>query len=254
MDPKFFLLDNTFEHGCLASNSDIDIVTSIDPEILLTEAIAGLADKAYCVMIWNYDANCFSTFWMSKDLTKYVQIDISNDLGGESEYGIVFRLLLPRARKGKMYKIMTDEDYYMYKEIKNWKKKVTLEFSGLLAGQEWMGKFTTIRVCNEFNRAVAGKVSPVSQCIRYGRRAVRLASRIRRKPGLCLYTEIDIDLELWRNFMPRLIHIKINDVRRFFFKMYTWLPFVVVLQSASSDPIEHQLEANQAKILEKFLR
>lgn len=106
-----------------AIDSDIDIAVDRPAyEVVGRLADAVSAADLQLVLVWPYDTNALTTFWLSQGCAAGVQLDVLHDPDGANSYSLRTGAALGRTERGDRWLRLAREVEYLYLLSKRWAK------------------------------------------------------------------------------------------------------------------------------------
>ena len=117
--------------GVITSDVDIVVGQPFHETLATLRKVAGESD-AGLVLVWPYDANSLSTFWMTRDLRGGVQIDLLRDPAGKGKYGLRTDVALQHCQPGQRWMTLSPPVQRLYQLSKKWDKQDTAKLHELV--------------------------------------------------------------------------------------------------------------------------
>jgi hypothetical protein len=112
---EFTVLHREHEIATESVTSDIDIATSVEPDVVMSEMRTGLAGvDLRPVMRWPYDRNSVTYFLANSDASVGAQLDLVHDPTGRGRYGFRTPALIDRAVDGTRWSRLHPDDELLY--------------------------------------------------------------------------------------------------------------------------------------------
>lgn len=128
-------------------DSDVDVAVGRPAtEVALNIASAVRHAGVGLALIWPYDSNSLTTFWLTRDCKAGAQLDLLNDPDGEGRYGIRTDAALRRAERGARWLRLPPEIEALYLLSKRWVKGDIGRIGGLLGN---VGNESAISLADE---------------------------------------------------------------------------------------------------------
>jgi hypothetical protein len=115
--------------------SDIDVVLGRPACEVIPALVAALSGiDAGLAMIWPYDTNSLTTFWLSRDCRSGVQLDLVCDPNGRGRYGLRTEGALRCTERGERWMRLKPEVEQTYLVAKRWSKSDTVRLREIVNG------------------------------------------------------------------------------------------------------------------------
>jgi hypothetical protein len=105
-------------------SSDVDVVAAGDPLDVVHRLRRDMTtSRAAPLVLWNYDANSWTSFWFTPDLRGGVQLDVLGDPRGHGKYGLRTDVALRRRERGERYFVLDEVSACVYQLSKRTRKR-----------------------------------------------------------------------------------------------------------------------------------
>jgi hypothetical protein len=176
--------------------SDIDVVLGRPACEVIPALVAALSGiDAGLAMIWPYDTNSLTTFWLSRDCRSGVQLDLVCDPNGRGRYGLRTERALHCTERGERWMRLKPEVEQTYLVAKRWAKSDAVRLREIVSGNggnysvELAEQLLSPRALRAVSAAYAGQSPPRFENFRQALRNLlsrRARLRLRHPVGVLM--------------------------------------------------------------------